>query len=222
MDGTGQKHTDWAAHINSQAEADVWAKNENTKLGKDGNGHDQITDVKDIGKTGVVEKGWTDQNGKEQPYTLNVDGSRTAADGTTSGKPTTTKEDAANAEPAQSVASNNSSVNKEDAESATPPILAANKALDKGFTFNDAVSKLSKLPVSRAIESAGNIVTGVGVAGNVYEAGKNFHEGQTMNGVYNTFKAVATIAVAVAFPEGLLLWGVELMVSDMIIDAIKK
>jgi uncharacterized protein RhaS with RHS repeats len=88
-DGSGQSHTDWASFIHTQGEAETWAENANAELGKDGNGNDQITGVKDIGKTGVVERGWTDQNGKVQPYILNADGSITAADGTTSGKPTT-------------------------------------------------------------------------------------------------------------------------------------
>ena len=137
VDGHGQKHTDWAEHINSQEEANTWAKGANAKLGKDGNGHDQITDVKDIGKTGVVEKGWTAENGKEQAYTLNANGTRTAADGTTSGKPTTTKSDIANSEPNT----------KSEEKGTTGKIATATAlALDSHNLAVDGAAVLSKEP----------------------------------------------------------------------------
>lgn len=91
-DEYGNKHTDWAKNINSQAEAEAWAKSQ----GVDGNGNQKITDVKDIGKTGVVERGYTDANGKVQPYQLNADGTATTM---AEGKPTNTSTDKANQEP---------------------------------------------------------------------------------------------------------------------------
>lgn len=54
------------------------------------------TGVKNIGKTGVVERGYTDANGKVQPYQLHSDGTATPM---AEGKPTTTATDKANAEP---------------------------------------------------------------------------------------------------------------------------
>lgn len=81
---------------------------------------------------------------------------------------------------------------------------------------------MNKLPVNEAVEAVGKAVTAVGVIGNAYEAGNNFSEGKSMNGAYSTFKAVGTVAVAVFFPEGLLLWGAEIIVSDIIINATKK
>ncbi len=91
-DEYGEKHTDWAANINSQAQAEAWA----AKQGKDGNGNQKITGVKDIGKTGIVERG--NKDGVSGAYQLNADGTSNPLK---EGKPTTTKADAANAEPAQ-------------------------------------------------------------------------------------------------------------------------
>ena len=129
-------------------------------------------------------------------------------------KSSTTNTDKGNAEP--------SSTKKTESQFAVAPLLTANDALDKGFTMNEAVSKLDKLPVNDVVEGAGKAVTAIGVAGNAYEAGKSFNEGKTMDGSYSTFKAVGTVAVVIVCPEGLLLWGAELIVSDMIINATKK
>ena len=115
--------------------------------------------------------------------------------------------------------------NKEP-ESATEATISAtftaNEAIDKGFTFNDIVSEIKDLPKDEIVEAGGKVVTGIGVVGGAFEAGKNFSEGQIANGIYNTVKVAGTVAVAIFCPEGLLFWGVELLISDMIIDATKK
>lgn len=94
-DENGNKRTDWVAEVKDQKSADAWA----AKAGKDGNGNQKNTDVKYVGKTGTVERGYTDADGKVQAYTLNDNGTATKADGTVVGKPATTKSDVANAEP---------------------------------------------------------------------------------------------------------------------------
>ena len=68
-----QQHTDWAENINSQKQAEAWAASK----GKDANGIQKITGVKDLGKSGIVERGYTDANGKVQPYLLNANGTAT-------------------------------------------------------------------------------------------------------------------------------------------------
>lgn len=94
-DGTGQKRTDWIEEVKDQKSAEEWAK----KGGKNGNGVQNNTDVKYVGKTGTIERGYTDADGKVQAYTLNDNGTATKADGTVVGKPATTQSDVANAEP---------------------------------------------------------------------------------------------------------------------------
>ncbi len=103
-----------------------------------------------------------------------------------------------------------------------PAAFAATEALDKGFTFNDVASKAAKLPVNAAVDAAGKAVTVVGVIGNAREAQKNFQQGKNMDGVYNAFKVGGTIAVAIFAPQALLFWGVELLISDLILDSTKK
>jgi len=95
-DGHGQNHVDWAKNIKNQKQAEAWANSKNAELGKDGNGNTQITGVEDIGKTGLVQNGWTDANGKEQSYSLHSDGTATPLGGE---KTSTTTPDVANSEP---------------------------------------------------------------------------------------------------------------------------
>jgi RHS repeat-associated protein len=94
-DEHGDAHSDWVDEVHDQKSAETWA----AKSGKDGNGNQKNTDVKYIGKTGVVEKGYTDANGKVQSYTLNDNGTATDANGSLVGKPSTTQSDVANSEP---------------------------------------------------------------------------------------------------------------------------
>jgi len=207
VDGHGQKHTDWAANINSQKEAETWAKSKGT----DANGKQKITGVKDIGKEGYAENAYKNEGDKRTTYKLNSDGSSAPV---SEGKPTTTQSDVANTEPQTS--------RTPEATSPVAPALAATDALDKGFTANEAISKLSKLPINGAVEAVGKVVTAAGVAGSAVEAVNNFSSGKTMDGVYNAFKVIGTIAVFAACPEGLLFWGAELIVADIIINSTKK
>ena len=96
-DKHGNKQVGFSPNINSQEEAEAWAKEQGTN----GNGHQKNTGVKYIGETGTVERGYTDANGKVQPYTLNTDGTYSDANGNVHGKPSTTKTDIANSEPSK-------------------------------------------------------------------------------------------------------------------------
>ncbi len=91
----GKKHTDWVTEVKDQKSADAWS----AKSGKDANCNQKNTDTKYVGKTGIVEREYTDAVGKVQNYTLNANGTATKADGTVVGKPATTNSDASNAEP---------------------------------------------------------------------------------------------------------------------------
>lgn len=188
-DEHGQKHTDWAANINSQEEANAWAEKENKKIGKDFNGNTKITGVKDIGKTGFVEKGWTDENGKIQSYTLNADGTRTSADGTVTGKPTTTEPDAANAEPPASA-----EAIKNVTEAANIPVLSVG-LVDAAEKYAGEEAKAAMVAGSEV--ALGRLVRGVAVIG-IASAIANYEVGN-ISGTHAIAQGVIT-AIGFANP----------------------
>ncbi|RXK80481.1 RHS repeat domain-containing protein, partial [Filimonas effusa] len=165
-DQNGNLNVGWAKDINSQAQAEVWAKNQ----GKDANGNQKITEVKDIGKTGVVKQGYTDDNGQRQSYQLNADGTRTPM---VDGKPVTTTADAANAEPGNVSNSGVNNANKEladklgDAGKVNDALAnTAGVAIEEGFKAAEAASSSTAFGNgARVIGNANKVlgVLGVGV-----------------------------------------------------------
>ena len=95
QDMYGQNHADPVVQANDQKSAETWAASK----GVDPNGNPKYTKVKYIGKSGTVTNGWTDDNTIEQTYNLNPDWTASAADGTTTSKPSTTKNALGNCEP---------------------------------------------------------------------------------------------------------------------------
>jgi hypothetical protein len=81
-DEHGDAHTDWVNDVHDQAGAEKWAKDQ----GKDVNGNQKFTDVKDLGKEGNEDHGYTEDGQKPQAYKLNSDGTATplGEDGKTS------------------------------------------------------------------------------------------------------------------------------------------
>jgi RHS repeat-associated protein len=150
-DEFGGKHVDWAAHINSQAEAEAWAKSQGT----DKNGNQKITGVKDIGKTGVVERGYKNDGDKSQPFQLNADGTSNPY---VEGKPSTTKTDAANSEPGTS--------NKQSDDQRGSPL---NNALDLVDKVEDVTSLSRDLTegVSVGSQTLANIGSGKSASENL-------------------------------------------------------
>jgi RHS repeat-associated protein len=90
-DEYGNKHAVWNENVKDEKGAKIWAVNAKA------NGSN-YTNVSYIGETGVIEKGYTDSDGETKPYQLNADGTATPGE---YGKPTTTKADPSNAEPAE-------------------------------------------------------------------------------------------------------------------------
>lgn len=79
-------HTDWVREVTDQKSAEAWA----AKQGKDANGKEnKDTDVKYIGKTGVVTNGYTKDGEKPTEYQLNDNG--TATEMGAQGKTSTTE-----------------------------------------------------------------------------------------------------------------------------------
>ncbi len=168
-DQYGNSRTDWAANINSQAEAETWARSQ----GKDANGNQKVTDVKDIGKTGIVERGYTDANGNVQPYQLNADGTSTPL---VEGKPSTTTSDIANAEP--------KSITNMQALGAANDVIGA--GMDAAQIGTDALANLAASATSNAdnvddiirlnngsvtARGASSVFDGLGKASGVLDAG---------------------------------------------------
>jgi RHS repeat-associated protein len=118
IDPDGMAPTDWVQYtdeygtihvvnaemVKDQRSAKIWAAT------MEANGFGKYKDVKYIGETGVVERGYTDSDPETKPYQLNSDGTVTqleygkpnkstqgAENG--KGKPSTTKEGAENGEP---------------------------------------------------------------------------------------------------------------------------
>jgi len=89
-DDYDQDHVTWAESVKDEKSARAWAAT------MEANGFGKHKNVNHIGKTGIVERGWTDSNGETKPYRLNEDGTVTELE---YGKPTTTKNDGANNEP---------------------------------------------------------------------------------------------------------------------------
>jgi RHS repeat-associated protein len=135
-DEYGQKRTDWVEEVKDQKSANEWAK----KAGKDGNGNQKNTDVKYIGKTGLIERGYTDADGKVQPYTLNDNGIATKFDGTIVGKASVTKSVAANFELVESPNLLKEAADAFTEDVLTPGIAISEFAIEKGTPENFPVN----------------------------------------------------------------------------------
>ena len=88
------KHGDivvtWSEKVKDQKGAEQWASTMSA------NGFGEYREVTHIGESGIIERGYTDENQQTSPYQLNVDGTATQLE---YGRPTTTTQDASNAEP---------------------------------------------------------------------------------------------------------------------------
>lgn len=93
-DQYGDPHTDWVPSVHDQKSAEEWAASK----GKDVNGNQKNTDVKYIGKEGIVERGHITDGQAPQSYHLNSDGTATPLG--EDGKPSVTKP-AAESEPGE-------------------------------------------------------------------------------------------------------------------------
>jgi RHS repeat-associated protein len=88
-DESGQSHVAWSEHVTDQKSANAWAAT------MAANGGGEYNNVEHVGKTGIVENGYTDNDAQTKPYQLNDHGTITELE---YGKPSTTQGDAANAE----------------------------------------------------------------------------------------------------------------------------
>ncbi len=159
-DEYGDAHTDWVSSVHNQTEANAWAKQQGVTV----NGDPKYVDVTDIGKTGVVPVGHTEDGQKPESYQLNADGTATPLG--TDGKPTTTKSDASNTEP-------------EDESSPA----------EKTATTMGSVSSMIEAGLKKAENFANNAAKGADAGSETAEQLKGL--GQQAGALGKVFKAVA-------------------------------
>jgi RHS repeat-associated protein len=171
-DEQGDAHTDWVDEVHDQKSADDWAKSQ----GRDINGNQRYKAAKYIGTTGVVERGYTDENGKVQSYALNADKSITplGGDGAES-KKSSTKAEVANVEP------------KSEEESPLGKVATVvgvsnevlEKVADQGAKLAGGAAKAATVGSEEATQLAGlakqagalgSVFKGAGALGVAYEA----------------------------------------------------
>ena len=208
-DEHGQAHTDWVPEVHDQQSAEAWAK----KGGTDENGVQKNVDAEYVGKTGVVANGYTDANGKTQPYVLNADGTATDASGNTVGKPATRQNDASNTEPQGASPTENTAL----VVGTGSEILS--KGLEQGEKLASDAAKVAEVGSNEAAQLAGvaqqakllgTTLKGVSVVGTAISIGS-----ATLKLVQNptagnaTRLAVQGAAVAAGFIP-VVGWGVSL------------
>lgn len=126
-DEYGNDHVIWNKNVKDLKGALNWAAFAKPNSGE------TYTNVSYIGETGIIERGYTDRDGQRRPYLLNADGTATPGE---YGKPTTTKADPANTEPAEEKKQGGTGVKEAfDAFSQyvlTPSIAVSELAVEKG------------------------------------------------------------------------------------------
>ncbi len=192
-DEYGNKHTDWVNEAKDQKSAEAWA----AKAGKDGNGNQKNTDIKYVGKTGTVDRGYTDADGSVQPYTLNDNGTATKADGTIIGKPSTTQSDIANSEPESSstgkIATVVGGVSEMAAIGAEKGAGLAESAAKGAATGSEEATQLGG--VAKQAGALGTTMKVIGKAAGVVDAGLAWKEEIDKPTVGNFSKAVFKTAM---------------------------
>jgi RHS repeat-associated protein len=168
-DQYGQKHVTWAESVTDQKSAKAWAATMTANGGA-------YNDVSYVGKTGVVENGYTDANGKVQPYQLNDGGTITQLE---YGKPSVTKADVANTEPQP----NNSNTALDAADKINDGVGLVNSNIDAGVAAvqnsvpekpvmnADGTIKKFEPDIGGGVNKLGQITKGVGIVTGLVDAG---------------------------------------------------
>ena len=155
-DQYGKAHTDWINGVTDQKSAEAWAVSQ----GVNKNGVQKNTDVKYIGKTGVVENGYVKDSDKRTGYQLNDNGTATPLG---ESNPTTTKTDVANAEPQAAVPQSDLLAPSSIVEGMALEIDFAEAALDfQAKNFGTVAQKAEAVTAGKIAKIAGK---GFGLAG---------------------------------------------------------
>lgn len=199
-DEYGDKHVVWANGVKDQKSALSWAANMTAnKLG-------EYRDVTYIGKTGIVEKGFTDNDLEIKPYQLNDGGTITELE---YGKETTTKPDVANAEPKNDSADESKEVGKgnEYVEGVTGAAGIITTGVAAAETLNHTVglgkaaaANLSK--ITRKIPLVEATIATVELANN------------SISWQHYLFKLTNVVVSIYCPPLGLAMWAVDMIFTE--------
>jgi RHS repeat-associated protein len=165
-DKYGNKHVTWAESVTDQKSAKAWAATMTANGGT-------YNEASYIGKTGIVEKGYTDANSNTQPYQLNDGGTITQLE---YGKPTTTKQDVANAEPPSNPALDVTDKINDGVGVVNSTIAAGVAEVQKSVgevpvTRSDGTIKKFVPDIGGGVNTLGDVVKGIGIGGGLIDAG---------------------------------------------------
>jgi RHS repeat-associated protein len=156
-DKYGQRHVVWNHYVKDQKGANSWAATMKA------NGGD-YKDVTYLGKSGIVERGFTDKNSTISPYQLNEDGTTTQLE---YGKPTTTKEDKANSEPTSDTEAIDKTADVVDLVANTAAIGVKEFAKTSAKTAGALDNVDEVVQVVQGVHTAGNVLTAIDAVGKV-------------------------------------------------------
>jgi hypothetical protein len=123
---------------------------------------------------------------------------------TTGGKQTVTQSDISDQEP-----------------SATEIGLMVNEGIDAATTADGISRTINGVAENPIIKEVGKATGDISLLSNSIDAKNSFQKHDYANAIYKGAEVVATIAVTVLFPEGLLFWSAEMLISDIILDSKK-
>ncbi|MFM2338260.1 MAG: hypothetical protein RL115_1453 [Bacteroidota bacterium] len=197
-DEYGQDHVVWNENVKDQKGAKAWAATMKA------NGSD-YTNVSYVGETGLIERGYTDANVETKPYQLNADGTVTPGE---YGKPTTTKDDPANAEPEPEKTDALGKAN--DAVGLMNDLTVA--GIEKGSTELEKATGKGLDTKSAPMK----VLKGIGVVSDVLDVVDAWKDAIQEGGAKNYVKAVAKTAWVVVSnsPAGRAVkWGTSLAIN---------
>jgi RHS repeat-associated protein len=187
----------------------------------DGSGqHEGYVNVTQQGVTGVRSREYNQGKAGNvvDTYNLNPDGSA-SADGTTYNNGAEVGTAGGHTITTKATVTTNDVANEEPSAEETGVIL--NESVDDAVTMSGVADKINHVAENPVVKSIGNITGAISMAANTNEAITAYNKHDYTTTAYKTFEVVGTIVVGALFPEGLLFWGAELLVSDMIMNAAK-
>ena|GEM_PF-1676444 len=219
-DATGTVHVKWVSNpnVNSQEAAEAWAKQQGTT--KEGTAN--ASEVSYIGKEGFAQNGYINEGDERNGVQLNSDGTANyVKDGRL--KPSISKPDVANAEPAEDPSSK-ALINT--AEAMEIPVEGLKTGLEQGSKVANSLSKglqaeteiseqlgiIAKwgTTASKVVGVASTVTTAI-VAGHKMSEFINDPKGHWVDGL----EAAGTVVVGILCPECLLAYSIGVGIIDL-------
>jgi RHS repeat-associated protein len=212
-DATGNVHVKWVSNptVNSQGAAEEWAKQQGTTR----EGTPNASEVNYIGKEGFVQNGHINEGDKSSGVQLNSDGTANyVQDGKV--KPSISKPDIANSEPAADPSSKDLTKTAEDVSfglgfAALPE--EASKGIANFYKANGLTKSAEAISELSTLGKVAKVAKGVGVLGAVISGGTAAYQlasNPTPGNATRVGVQAVTIAISVACP----LCGLAIGVAD--------